>query len=222
MRINADFENPAVVAPHDYQWVCSPQSGVERVMLDRIGGEKARATSIVRYAPDAWFPRHVHPDGEEILVLSGTFSDEGGNYPAGWYLRNPPGSSHRPFTNEGAIIFVKLGQMAPGDTRRVRVDTGNQVSWHRRNGREFCPLVENDAEQICLQRVPPGETVFSDIVDSGELLVLAGDVVIHGQSHPRGTWMRLPAGKHASITTGARGAKLYLKTGKPFGIKAAA
>ena len=112
--------------------------------------------------------------------------------------------------------------MVSGDNGCVRVDTRDPASWHGRNGRELCPLVENDAEQICLQRVPPGEAVFADIVDSSELLVLAGDVVIHGQSHPRGTWMRLPAGEHASITAGATGAKLYLKTGKPFGIQVAA
>ncbi|XQF94519.1 cupin domain-containing protein (plasmid) [Pseudoalteromonas espejiana] len=29
-------------------------------------------------------------------MLSGTFSDESGDYPQGFYLRNPPGSSHAP------------------------------------------------------------------------------------------------------------------------------
>src|SRR3546814_4407076 len=97
MFINADFSLRAVVASHQYQWVASPQAGVERVMLDRLGGEQARATSIVRYAPSSRFPRHQHPGGEEILVLSGTFSEGNNHYPAGWYMRNPPGSSHQPF-----------------------------------------------------------------------------------------------------------------------------
>ena len=211
MRLNADFASAALVAPHEYQWVCSPQSGVERVMLDRIGAEKARATSIVRYGYDSWFPRHLHPGGEEILVLSGTFSDEDGNYPTGWYLRNPPGSSHRPFSGEGAIIFVKLRQMASGEYRRVRIDTDDSTSWHRRGGREVCPLFDSDAEQVCLQRVPPGEAVFPDVIDRAEMLVLAGDVRIQEQLYPRGTWLRLPPGKHAAIVAGTRGAKLYLK-----------
>src|SRR3546814_16557859 len=80
MFINADFSLRAVVASHQYQWVASPQAGVERVMLDRLGGEKARATSIVRYAPSSRFPRHQHPGGEEILVLSGTFSAGNAHY----------------------------------------------------------------------------------------------------------------------------------------------
>lgn len=94
MLINANFARRVSVASSDYQWVSSPQGGVERVMLDRVGDEVARATSVVRYAPNSSFPFHMHAQGEEILVLSGTFSDESGHYPAGWYLRNPPGSGH--------------------------------------------------------------------------------------------------------------------------------
>ena len=59
-----------MVRPNDYQRVKSPGGEVERVMLDRIGGETARATSLVRYAPQSIFPEHQHPLGEEILVLS--------------------------------------------------------------------------------------------------------------------------------------------------------
>jgi anti-sigma factor ChrR (cupin superfamily) len=43
--------------------------GVERRMLDRIGDEVARATSIVRYASESRFSPHVHDGGEEFLVL---------------------------------------------------------------------------------------------------------------------------------------------------------
>ena len=42
MRINADFSLPALVLAEQQQWIASPQVGVERVMLDRIGlGESA-------------------------------------------------------------------------------------------------------------------------------------------------------------------------------------
>ena len=56
MLVNADFSRRAVMLPSGYHWVRSPQSGVERVMLDRVGGEQARATSIVRYEPGSYFP----------------------------------------------------------------------------------------------------------------------------------------------------------------------
>lgn len=95
--LNADFSKFAVVKPRDYQWVKSPGGEVERVMLDRIGNEAARATSLVKYAPLSLFPKHQHPHGEEILVLSGMFTEDGSqHYQKGWYLRNPHNSSHIP------------------------------------------------------------------------------------------------------------------------------
>ena len=96
MLLNSDFSQRAIVTPDDYQWIPSPQPGVERLMLDRIGLEQARATSLVRYAPGSKFPAHSHPGGEEILVLDGIFTENGVDYPAGWYLRSPDGSSHQP------------------------------------------------------------------------------------------------------------------------------
>ena len=83
MLINADFSCRAALTAEQHQWIKSPQNGVERVMLDRVGAEKARATSLVRYAPNSHFPHHQHPGGEEILVLSGTFSANDKHYPAG-------------------------------------------------------------------------------------------------------------------------------------------
>ena len=68
MRINADFSRTVIVMPSQHHWVPSPQAGVERVMLDRLGAEAGRSTSIVRYAPGAGFPHHQHPAGEEIFV----------------------------------------------------------------------------------------------------------------------------------------------------------
>src|SRR6056297_2598515 len=68
--------------------------GVRRRMLDRIGNEVARATTIVRFDPGSAFSAHTHDGGEEYLVLDGTFQDEDGDFPAGSYVRNPPTSSH--------------------------------------------------------------------------------------------------------------------------------
>ncbi len=213
MLINADFSQRAIVTPDEHQWVPSPMAGVERVMLDRVGEEKARATSIVRYAPDSHFPRHQHPGGEEILVLSGTFSDEHGHYPAGWYLRNPPGSAHQPFSVEGVTIFVKLWQMQPSDDHTMRLDTNDPSLWQRQNGREVCPLFSSDTEQVCLQRLAPGQTVFTESTNSAELLVLDGSVAMAGQPYGPRSWIRLPEGDPSKIVANAQGATVYLKTG---------
>jgi anti-sigma factor ChrR (cupin superfamily) len=106
--MNSEFSQRVVIATNELPWIPSPQAGVERHPLDRIGGEVARATSLVRYAPGSLFPAHAHPFGEEFLVLDGTFSDEHGDYAAGTYVRNPPGSQHSPRTLPGCVILVKL------------------------------------------------------------------------------------------------------------------
>jgi anti-sigma factor ChrR (cupin superfamily) len=213
MLINADFSRRAIVAADQYQWVASPQRGVERVMLDRLGAEQARATSIVRYAPDSFFPRHTHPRGEEVLVLSGTFSEGDSHYPAGWYLRSPPGSSHQPYSREGALLFVKLWQMQPDERRHVRIDTRDPSSWRHQGGREVCPLFSSDAEAVCLQHLAPGESLFTAPVDGAELLVLTGALAMGDRCYERGSWMRLPEGDDPEIAAGEHGATLYLKTG---------
>lgn len=211
MWINADFSRKVFIGPDEYSWVASPQGGVERMMLDRLGAEKARATSIVRYVPNSYFPSHTHVGGEEIFVLSGVFSDDSGDYPAGWYLRNPPGSRHQPFSKSGALIFVKLWQMSHLDRDTIRIDTRLEQVWHRTDSREICPLYANDTERVCLQRLIPGARLLDDAVNGAELLVLAGDIEIDGRSFGRGSWMRLPGG--LALIAGSSGASVYLKTG---------
>ena len=211
MLVNADFSRKAIVSAEDYQWIPSPQAGVERVMLDRIGEEKARATSIVRYAPDSHFPQHQHPGGEEILVLSGTFSDEMGDYPAGWYLRNPPGSTHKPFSDQGAIIFVKLRQMPEEEDRTVRVNTNDASLWQQLADRETCPLFTGSYEQVCLQRLKADVTLFPKPIDSAELLILSGSLRVRDQRFTKGSWIRLPAGEYPDLIAGSEGVTYFEK-----------
>lgn len=214
MLVNQDFSKPAVVTPADYHWVASPQPGVERVMLDRLGGEKARATSIVRYAAQSNFPPHGHPGGEEILVLSGTFSEGDRHYPAGYYLRNPPGSSHQPSSQEGAVIFVKLWQMTAEEAAPVAINTRDPGCWVQQQGREVCPLFHGWGEQVCLLRLAPGQALDIACDGGAEWLVISGAIITADGVFGSGSWMRMPAGVgSAGIQAGSEGATLYLKTG---------
>ena len=111
MEINADFDQRAMVAFDRNPWKPSPMAGVDRRMLDRIGDEVARATTIVRYAPGSHFSAHEHTGGEEFVVLDGVFQDEHGDYPKGTWIRNPHGSPHTPFSEEGCLIYVKTGHL---------------------------------------------------------------------------------------------------------------
>jgi len=89
-------------------WVPGLVSGLEVLPLHAFGSEHV---ALVRWAPGTVFQPHGHPGGEEIFVLDGVFQDEHGTYPAGSWLRNPPGSVHRPWSEMGCTIWVKTGHL---------------------------------------------------------------------------------------------------------------
>ncbi len=216
LRVNADFRRRAVVRPSDYVWTASPMPGVERMMLDRVGGEVARATSLVRYAPDSAFSEHEHGGGEEYLVLEGTFADEHGRYPAGTYVRNPIGTRHAPRVgSDGATIFVKLHQFDPADTRPVLVDA-NTARWQpgRTGGMTVLPLHEHGGERVALVRLAPYTTVPAHDHENGEeYLVLEGEVLDEQGTYPAGSWVRNPPGTTHQPYTAGDGALVYVKSG---------
>lgn len=212
--VNADFSQRASMTPDRHQWIPSPQAGVERILLDRVGREQARATSLVRYAPGSHFPAHSHPGGEEILVLSGTFSEEGIDYPAGWYLRSPDGSTHQPSSRPGCTIFVKLRQMAMDEHHPVRLDTKDPKNWHDQPQGQMCPLFSNAYETVMLQRYHPGSPIVDLPLYAGaELLVLDGVLTTAATAYPAGSWLRLPPGDTLALVAGQAGALCYLKIG---------
>lgn len=215
-RINADFSSRIVIATDELPWMPSPQSGVERRMLDRVGGEVARATSLVRYAPDSVFPEHHHALGEEFLVLDGIFSDEHGDYPAGTYIRNPPGSKHSPRSAPGCTIFVKLRQMRPEERQRVVVDTEAAV-WQSGDADGHARLVlhsEGDGgEVVTMERLDAGASLQAyDCPGGEELLLLSGDLTDEAGSYKAGTWTRIPAGSWQRLSSDA-GAIYWVKRG---------
>jgi anti-sigma factor ChrR (cupin superfamily) len=215
MDLNSDFNQRVVQNARDAVWTASPLPGVDRRMLDRIGEEVARATSIVRYAAGSRFDRHVHEGGEEILVLHGVFSDENGDYPAGAYLRNPPGTSHTPFSRDGCTLFVKLWQFAPNDTEPVRIDTST-AAWHAGlvPGLSVMPLHEHGGVSTALVRWAP-QTRFNMHSHPGgeEILVLEGVFRDEAGDYPAGTWLRNPRGSRHTPYTGSEGALIYVKVG---------
>ena len=223
MLVNHDLSLRALVTADNYHWVSSPQAGVHRVILDRIGAEQARATSIVRYDAGSDFPAHSHPNGEEIFVLEGVFSEGEQHYPTGWYLRNPPGSSHQPSSKSGATIFVKLRQMSASDTQRVRINTLEASQWQRQQSRDICPLYQSVQEQVRLESLPAGEPIFAgELVAGAELLVLGGELKEGNSTYSTGSWLRLPAGTFPELASGKSGALLYIKTGHLSGHKTSA
>ncbi|MFK7990289.1 MAG: cupin domain-containing protein [Sandaracinaceae bacterium] len=215
MRVNADFSKAALVHAGSLEWVASPMAGVHRRMLDRIGDEVARATSIVRYAPGSHFSPHTHGGGEEFLVLEGVFEDEHGAYPAGSYVRNPPTSRHQPGSSEGCVIFVKLWQFHPDDRVDVRVDAMSvpPVPSDTRPGCDVVPLFSDLRETVRIEGWRPGASCAIDASGGAELLVLEGELAVHGERLQTHSWLRIPHAGTLEGKAGPGGARLYVKTG---------
>lgn len=215
MELNADFSRKVIVADADNPWRASPSAGVERKMLDRIGDEVARATTIVRFAPGSAFAPHTHDGGEEYIVLEGVFQDEAGDFPVGTYVRNPPTSRHTPSSEPGATIFVKLWQFDPEDREHVRIDmnAADLSDDPARAGVAGTTLFEDAHEHVRLEAWQGGVAHRLDAPGGAEVLVLEG-AVTEGDTRlgPR-DWLRVPPGGSAQLTAGPEGARLWLKTG---------
>ncbi len=215
MELNADFSRRAAMHGAALDWVPSPMAGVERRMLDRIGDEVARATSIVRYAPHSHFSPHTHGGGEEFLVLDGVFQDEHGDFPAGCYIRNPPGSAHQPGSEAGCIIFVKLWQFDPADRTQLRLDARERsyAAAADRPGVEILPLFADAIETVRLERWAPGAAIRLGLPGGGEFLVLEGGFTERDESFAPQSWLRLPCGDRLAAIAGPQGCWLWVKSG---------
>ena len=215
MNIHSDFSERIVLQTDELVWQGSPAAGVMRKYLDRMGDEVARASSIVRYEPNTSFAQHTHDGGEEILVLDGCFSDERGDYSAGMYLRNPPGSQHAPFSKDGCTLLVKLRQFERMDDQELRINTKTS-DWYPGlvSGLSVMPLHEHQGISTALVRWAPN-TVFNPHVHPGGEEIYVLDGVFHDEfgAYPKGSWIRSPRySKHAPFTKN-EGALIYVKVG---------
>ena len=215
-EVNQDHSIRAAVNSSKEIWHESPCQGVERIYLERnAGGERATATSIVRFSPNSYFEEHTHDSGEEFLVLKGVFADEYGTYPKGTYVRNPDGSAHNPYSKDGCTIFVKLRQFRLNDTERVVRDTNN-LAWHPGliPGLSVMPLHEFETEHTALVKWKPNTQFDSHKHWGGEeILVLEGTFYDEHGTYPKGSWLRSPHLSQHKPFTKEEGAIIFVKTG---------
>lgn len=215
--LNGDPQQRVVIDTQKQEWAASPSPTVWRKRLELSGpAEAGRVTSIVRYDAGSQFRAHPHPDGEEIFVLDGVFSDESGDYPEGSYLLNPEGFSHSPYSTDGCILFVKLRQY-PGTHRpHVALRTGDMAwepgatpgvsvkrLWTSPDTTEMVRLIRYDAST---------ETPAHDHPAGEEIFVLEGVYHDADGSYGPGTWIRNPPGtRHAPASQD--GCTVYVKSG---------
>ena len=212
MELNADFDERVVVHSDQLEWSPSPMPGVDRRMLDRIGGEVARATSIVRYAPNSKFSAHTHTGGEEFIVLDGVFQDEHGDFPEGTYVRNPPTTSHTPGSELGCTIFVKLWQFDMDDRNQFRKDMAAELNAPV-DGVATAVLHKDSRETVTYSHLDAGAVLMNTDAGGIEVLIIAGSVSVDGDTLGKHDWLRLPEGQSLSAVAGEDGAKVWIKTG---------
>ena len=215
MELNSDFSKRAVVHGARTDWLASPMAGVERRMLDRIGGEVARATTIVRFAPGSAFSQHTHDGGEEFLVLDGVFQDDYGDFPTGTYVRNPPTTKHVPSSAPGCTIFVKLWQFDPDDRNQFHVDTeaGTYADDAARPGVQVLKLHKDALEEVVMERWAPGTEITLGNEGGLEALVIKGGFSEGGEDFAPQSWLRLPKGSESQAVAGPDGAQVWIKRG---------
>jgi anti-sigma factor ChrR (cupin superfamily) len=216
-QINGNLSLRVSVDTSRMEWMASPSGTVMRKRVHLVGPpESGQVTSVVRYEPGATFPSHGHPEGEEILVLDGVFSDEHGDWPAGTYLLNPEGFHHAPFSEPGCLLLVKLRQFPGSERNHVVVDTTAEP-WIDTEipGFQRKPLYQQDgfSDQMWLERWD-AQTKLAErrYPDGAELFVIEGSYQDELGSYAEGGWQRLPVGSSHVPRTDS-GCTLYLKTG---------
>ena len=213
--LNADLTQYEVIDTNAMDWESSPAAGVERKRLEVLHTEIEQVTTIVRFAPDSYFPAHTHGGGEEYLVLEGIFSDESGDYGPGFYVRNPPGSRHKPFTKDGCTILVKLCQFAEDDKLQLNIDT-RSADWSTGPipEREYLDLHAHNGVETRLVRLAANtEFPFHPHPGGEEFLVIEGEFSDDRGTYTTGVWGRNPAGSGHSPITSEDGALLYARVG---------
>ncbi len=214
--LNNDLRQSASADTAAMEWQVSPSPTVLRKRLDHHGpAEAGRVTSVVRYDPESRFAAHPHPDGEEILVLDGVFSDHTGDYPAGSYLLNPEGFEHAPFSREGCLLFVKLRQYLGTNRSHVLLKT-DTLAWHEagETGVEEKTLYDEGRypERVVLRQLAPDSVTHLRQSGDHELFVTDGSIITNGRRLEPGGWLRLPDGEAVAVES-REGAVFYLKSG---------
>jgi len=213
--INGDLSVRVTADTARMEWTASPSPSVQRKRVHLVGpAEAGQVTSVVRYAPHSRFHAHDHPDGEEILVLEGVFSDEHGDWPEGTFLLNPEGFHHAPFSTPGRVLFVKLRQFAGRGRRHVVVHM-RRAPWSptAEPGVERQELYRQSGFADCmdLERWRPGtDRGVVEYEQGAELFVLDGAFADEAGRYAARSWLRFPVGSRHRPRTD-EGCTIYVK-----------
>jgi len=213
MNVNDDIGKKVIVHPRNKQWSQEQEGVCETLYLDLVDKVKPVATKLVRISPSSILTPEIIGGGKEVFVLEGTFQDQRGNYPAGSYVRFPPGTIQESFSDSGCLLFVKTWQFAPTDRREVNIDTFS-VPVNRPGGRPGVGvqhLFGDNREDVRIEHWESNHHLVINQCNGLEVLVLGGEFFEPSTSYKPGSWVRLPPGQALKVVVGDRGARVLIK-----------
>ncbi len=113
IRIKPEPALNQLVRSRERDWQPLDEPGVSRVAVKVLRFDEASGrapTILLKFEPGASYPAHVHPGGEEILVLEGDLRLGKDHLRAGDYLYTAPFNVHAVFSEGGCVALVSVPQ----------------------------------------------------------------------------------------------------------------
>jgi anti-sigma factor ChrR (cupin superfamily) len=188
------------VAIHESELEWKPLwDGMSVKVLDRTGLDPLVTTTLISLEPGSQLAEHRHAAAEDVFCLSGSWSDEHGEYGPRSFVHSPAGSKHAPRSTDGVVLFSKTSLGHVGDSR-FAVESAQGV-WHpaQRPGLRIMMLHEYEFMRVALLQFPAGGRVQEhEHPDGEEFFVLDGAIEDEGGRYEKGTWVRQPPGSRHS------------------------
>jgi putative transcriptional regulator len=92
------------------RWMQGPGDGIDLFHIDAGPAVAGAITGFVRLAPGATFPHHRHVGFEDVVVLQGSFFDDGVEVFAGMEAPRPPSSAHAARAGVNGCVYLAVSR----------------------------------------------------------------------------------------------------------------
>lgn len=214
--VRARFHLDFTTVWKDGLWL-APRPGIK--VRELYQADDGYRISLVKYAPGAKVPDHLHTADEHSYVLEGSIKDASGEHFAGSYLLSPMGSRHRVWSDRGALVLThRLGpirflsgwkpgsasapqdRVMPADRASLVIETGAEkgADWENlRPGIQIMSLFEGAPGNYksALMRFRPGASLPAHIhLGDEHVYVLTGCQEDEYGSYEAGGYVYNPIG----------------------------
>lgn len=191
--INLDFNKRIVIPTDEIDWQPSGLPGIDLKPLAIEDSETGHLTALIRYREGSSFTRKERSNGEEMLVLAGSFRGQYADYGTGTYYRSPPNHEQIPLSQQGCIMLLKLNQFEDGDELKVVTNTEDgEWSGINNNATQVQILHKTLSSQTLIYKWEKGEEISSQTnqIGGAEAFVLKGRIKDKLGEYTAGTWLR--------------------------------